>query len=246
MAQVAVIIFLCSIILGTVYGGCGQYKATDGSIYELDALTTTVDYSGTDPSQRDFIYYWNFCKFLSGSGCSTNPPNAYAGQVYQGNCVSLGYQYTVHDGKNGPRNGVQITYTNDHSADKCPGNKNRVVNLVVNCASGIEASLDGIGESGGHGSCIYDITMKSKHGCPTNAPGTIGGLSGGWVFVIIVLVGATVYLLVGILVKWKVMHAEPGPELIPNIDFWRELPGLLKDGCFFVKGKLTGGSYSSL
>ena len=31
-----------------------------------------------------------------------------------------------------------------------------------------------------------------------------------------------------------------GVEAIPNIEFWRSLPGLIKDGCVFSWSKITG------
>lgn len=31
-----------------------------------------------------------------------------------------------------------------------------------------------------------------------------------------------------------------GVEAVPNIAFWRELPGLLKDGCVYTWGKIKG------
>jgi len=31
-----------------------------------------------------------------------------------------------------------------------------------------------------------------------------------------------------------------GKEAIPNYEFWLELPGLVKDGCFFAFEKIKG------
>lgn len=46
-------------------------------------------------------------------------------------------------------------------------------------------------------------------------------------FVTIYLVGFTVYCIAGVIYKWQKMGAT-GKEMIPNIDFWGDLPNLVK------------------
>ncbi|XP_023024128.2 cation-dependent mannose-6-phosphate receptor [Leptinotarsa decemlineata] len=59
------------------------------------------------------------------------------------------------------------------------------------------------------------------------------GLSGGSVFLIILIVLATVYFIGGALISYFIRGAR-GVEIVPNIDFWRNLPGLVKDGAIFL------------
>eukprot|EP01059_Diplonema_ambulator_P035789 TRINITY_DN858_c0_g1_i7.p1 TRINITY_DN858_c0_g1~~TRINITY_DN858_c0_g1_i7.p1 ORF type:complete len:176 (+),score=44.96 TRINITY_DN858_c0_g1_i7:48-575(+) len=75
--------------------------------------------------------------------------------------------------------------------------------------------------------------------------GSSGGMSGGAIFLIILFVGFAVYLAGGIVYMAKV-KGESGINMIPHIEFWKDLPNLMKDGAFFIKNKVTGGGYSSV
>ena len=66
------------------------------------------------------------------------------------------------------------------------------------------------------------------------------GISGGWVFIIILFVSTILYFLAGTVYKAKVKGAA-GVEAVPNIDFWRDLPSLVKDGVSFCVGLVRGG-----
>jgi len=58
------------------------------------------------------------------------------------------------------------------------------------------------------------------------------GLSGGSVFLIIFFCGFFVYFAAGI--GWNAYHGATGVEMIPNVEFWKDLPFLVKDGFMFV------------
>jgi len=236
-----VFVGILSALMEVVEGGCGWYTASDGTRYQLDPLTKSTDYQGIEPGPNQFHYYWNFCSPVKpDTGC---PEGAVAGQSFLGACTSIGYlPASIKDGIDGPKSGVVITYVNNADS-KCGPQRTipRQTQIVLKCDKTQEAALSSISEPG---TCVYELTIRSKHACPWEPP-KVGGIGAGWIFVIIVLVGGVLYLLVGIIVKWQVMHTEPGIELIPNIDFWRDLPNLIKDGFFFVKQKLTFG-YSPL
>ncbi|XP_060522055.1 uncharacterized protein LOC132699400 [Cylas formicarius] len=59
------------------------------------------------------------------------------------------------------------------------------------------------------------------------------GLSIGSIFLILLFVFGAIYLVGGCLIMHFVRGAR-GIEIIPNIDFWRSIPGLVKDGTVFV------------
>jgi len=119
--------------------------------------------------------------------------------------------------------------------------------LTLECGSSLNAQW----KSGTQSSATeYDITLAGACTAPgagtgsgnggtsdgkTGAPGkkNSGGIGGGWIFVIIVLVTTFVYCLGGIIFKSK-RKGTSGTESIPNIDFWRGLPGLVKDGVKFT------------
>ena len=76
--------------------------------------------------------------------------------------------------------------------------------------------------------CTYLIHFKTAYAClEAPPPPGGGGIGGGWVFFIIYTVGFTLYFVIGIIFKSQRMGAT-GVERIPNIDFWRDLPSLVK------------------
>lgn len=65
------------------------------------------------------------------------------------------------------------------------------------------------------------------------------GLSWGSVFLILFFVGAACYLGGGLYYNTKKRDPplEPGVHALPHIEYWRTLPGLVKDGCSFAHRK---------
>ncbi|CAG9863556.1 unnamed protein product [Phyllotreta striolata] len=59
------------------------------------------------------------------------------------------------------------------------------------------------------------------------------GMNGGSVFLLILFIVASVYLIGGALVLYFIRGAR-GAEVIPNVEFWKNLPGLVKDGIIFL------------
>lgn len=66
---------------------------------------------------------------------------------------------------------------------------------------------------------------------------TAGGLSIGSILCIIFFCSTFLYIAIGMGIKYKKYDAR-GVDMIPNIDFWRELPGLMKDGFNFIVSKV--------
>jgi len=83
--------------------------------------------------------------------------------------------------------------------------------------------------------CAYAYMLRTKAAC--GGGGSSGGLSGGWVFIIILCVVIPIYIIGGCVYKKQRVGAT-GMEMCPNIDFWRSLPGLVKDGCKYTWFKL--------
>jgi len=73
--------------------------------------------------------------------------------------------------------------------------------------------------------CLLVQDWRTAVACPGYVAEGGGGL-GGWIFVIIYLVGFTLYFVIGIIYKSQRMGAT-GKEMIPNIDFWKDLPSLV-------------------
>jgi len=81
----------------------------------------------------------------------------------------------------------------------------------------------------------YKFTFDSDRACP----GQGGGLSGGSVLLIIIFSVSAFYLLAGVAYNKFVKH-ENGIDLIPNLEFWKDFPGLVQDGVQFTVVKVKG------
>jgi len=72
------------------------------------------------------------------------------------------------------------------------------------------------------------------------------GLSGGSVFLIIFFVSLFVYFAAG--AGYNYYQGKEGAEIIPQVEFWKDLPFLVKDGAVFsferIRGLVTGGGGS--
>ena len=58
-------------------------------------------------------------------------------------------------------------------------------------------------------------------------------------FIIILCVVIPLYVIIGCIYKSQKLGAT-GMEKCPNVEFWRDLPSLVKDGCAFTVVKLKG------
>jgi len=81
----------------------------------------------------------------------------------------------------------------------------------------------------------YEIICESKFGCSSSTP-SASKLSGGTFFCIFLLIIIVLYIVAGILYNKFRKHQE-GLHLLPNFEFWRIVPGLIKDGALFVRHK---------
>jgi len=83
----------------------------------------------------------------------------------------------------------------------------------------------------------YQVKFHSMHACQKK-PGS-NGLSGGSVLLILLFVFFAVYLIGGVAFN-KFRNEATGIDLVPNLEFWQTFPHLVKEGCLFTYGKVTG------
>jgi len=83
----------------------------------------------------------------------------------------------------------------------------------------------------------YTFTFDSSAGCPT---GRASGMSGGSIFLIILIAVAAAYVVGFVAYNYAVKKTQPGPDLLPHIDFWKSVPGLVQDGVTFTIQKAKG------
>jgi hypothetical protein len=77
--------------------------------------------------------------------------------------------------------------------------------------------------------CCKSLILRPDHYYePIYFPVSVGGI-----LICIAIVGMIMYLVIGAIFK-KVRFGSQGLDLIPNVDFWKELPFLVKDGIIFA------------
>ena len=62
----------------------------------------------------------------------------------------------------------------------------------------------------------------------------------GWMLVSATLIGASLYIAMGLVYSVKVKEMPLDVEAVPNIQFWRQLFGLVKDGITCTMAKISG------
>merc|ERR1712137_1168129 len=79
-----------------------------------------------------------------------------------------------------------------------------------------------------------------------NAPAHEGNFTSGivvnpgWVIIFIVCIFFFVYVAVGMAIKFVKFEAR-GLDIVPNYDFWKDVPALFKEGCIFFIQKVSCG-----
>jgi hypothetical protein len=79
------------------------------------------------------------------------------------------------------------------------------------------------------------MQWESSYGCPTSSFGW------AWTFNVCFLAAVIIYLVGGAYYN-KTTKGMRGLEALPHRDFWRELPGLVKEGTIFFFSKLQAVS----
>ena len=77
----------------------------------------------------------------------------------------------------------------------------------------------------------YFLQLRTLHACINSS--STSGLSAGSVLLLIFFLLLIVYLTAGILVM-KFVKGASGVEMVPNLELWKGLPSLIKDGFVFV------------
>eukprot|EP00483_Globobulimina_turgida_P008962 UN08980 len=91
------------------------------------------------------------------------------------------------------------------------------------------------------GSCRYTIRIETKFACDgvKCELDSSSGLSGGWIFIIILIVGFAVYFIAGYIVMATTVNKAGGfgdfQNNIPQRTFWTTLPSFVFAGCVVTK-----------
>eukprot|EP00455_Lapot_gusevi_P051906 TRINITY_DN783_c0_g1_i1.p1 TRINITY_DN783_c0_g1~~TRINITY_DN783_c0_g1_i1.p1 ORF type:complete len:118 (-),score=32.67 TRINITY_DN783_c0_g1_i1:101-454(-) len=92
-------------------------------------------------------------------------------------------------------------------------------------------------------SCQATVEFSGREACPASAPAPTPspspspspseGLSGGWVFVILLLVFSMTYIIGGC-AYMRIKYGVTGMEAFPNVEFWRSLCDNAAAGCRYM------------
>ena len=156
----------------------------------MDGHTITAQDDGSSGVTHDYTF--TLCGNGAGTCSEGNLGQLMVKQTYQQLCeeISLwndGVTPTYEEGK------FTFVYANGAPCSNQP----RQWQPSFICDSGVNGFSAGtVTESGGIGACVYYVDIRTKYACPgvtCDASDDSSGLSGGWIFIIILLVGFFVY-----------------------------------------------------
>jgi len=234
--------------------GCSD--VVNGVSYDISSLKSTTDLQAQDVNyaSNKYMYYLNPCGIANNNpaGKCTDGKATYC-QVGATSSANLGTCTMPDTGPqpasplwqlidpNRPQLGVKVTYANGDGCNAgggAPPKKTGVINFYCDPNSGRGYANGTVAENP---SCIFTMNIVTSavcHGGGGSGP-PAKGLSGGSVFLIILIVVLFLYIVAGCIYQRKKKGAS-GVESCPNIEFWRGLPVLVKEGFSFTWTKLRG------
>jgi len=208
-----------------------DFRSISNSDAKVQQPNTPIDVS--------YTFQFNPCKPVSLSSSSICPSGSLNCQLNFGTPYKLVANQISLSSMSYDGTTLSVTYT---GGDSCPSySTNRQSTIKFTC----ETST-GTPTYSGEVTCAYTFNWASTAGCPLNSlPGDAGtgggssGLSGGDIFLILFFCIGFLYVVIGMAYNYKFRELR-GAEMVPNVDFWRGLPSLIKDGCVFTWQKITG------
>lgn len=198
---------------------------------------------------RGYDYLVQFDKGLPKTltNCSLSDSNTFGVQVRRdgGGCYRLGsVDLLAFDYDNSTK---QFTVT------ATGGDNGRSMSIKTQCTFGANyASLTETGETGL--TYNFNLNLPSKR-CTSSPPSGGGGggssssTDGGAIALAIFFGVLGGYFLFGAIFLAAV-KGRRGADMVPNLEFWTTLPGLVKDGTYFcvskVRGTASRGNYSEI
>jgi len=245
-----VFVVLAALVSAVAVRAQANCQSPDG-VYDLSGIAG-ADISSSDSSYK---YTAQVCAPVTTKPTGCTAPT---GSVYQAPATGTGscHMLSNWDGSakwtpisaTDPSAGVTVQLNNGENCGSLP----RQVIFSFPCGTGTGTTFSVT--ASGPNNCNYLLAFTNSYGCPGSSGGGgggKGGLSGGSIFLIIFFVGFFVYVLAGCIYKRTKMGTS-GMEACPNIDFWRDLPALIRDGFRFTWAKLRGccgagdGTYEGL
>jgi len=235
-------------------------KACKGTVgttaYDLTKLANAFATDQICVDQGGNTYYYLPCKVLTTQDCMQAEPTPGACQqdtrrppLYH-DLGSINTAVFAQREGQGEDKGFLLTYTG--------GEDDRQVDIEFICDTSAGNGQLVCGNPAENPGKHYHLKWTTAHACPSTGDGGDGdgsdgggdggkkkdkddgpAISGGWIFIII-LSGLTVLYFVGGAIYNKFVQHKEGIEIIPNVEFWMSLPGLVKDGFLFTYRKIAG------
>lgn len=276
IASFVVLLLICSSwLVGIDAAVCST--TINGNTYDLSRLTkigTSIDYSASSSNGDKFFI--NFCAKVTTPGMCPSITSAVCGNFStgQGSAGALSAQSWA---KLPTGTGVALTYG---QGSLCPGSTTQKRTTTINVVCNRNADPGTFGQVTEGSNCQYTVEFQSVYGCPTSSPppppppgppgppgpppppppppdcsgsssgsGCEEGGGKGIYFIIAVIVVTVVYFGGGSAIRKFAMHKE-GSDIIPQVDFWKDLPFLVKDGIVYsvskIFAKIRGGEHEPL
>ncbi|XP_055700282.1 uncharacterized protein LOC129799977 [Phlebotomus papatasi] len=217
------------------------YLCADNPCHHILANTDVVDMT-TLKSQKFVAYAPNQTYVFSICEDSTKFPSDKFVEDNNPCIKDGGYSLCLYNSTS-PKDSLKLAKTSewkwsesegDHLALTASFNKSQL-RIQLSCLSSVHESTYFMAcpAANQSGATVLEFHLFSPLACPQKVTHS-DGLSTGSVLMIILLVAFLTYLTIGIVVNLFVLGAR-GAEVIPNIQFWRSLPGLVMDGARFLQ-----------
>jgi hypothetical protein len=226
--------------------------------FNYNKLSRTSNfYTGYETPTRNYMYIMNPCGVVTNiTQCNQN--NATLCQVDQ---ITGGFVANVASWQkagtpdavwsimnpNNPALGAQMKFVNGDVCYIFGVQRQRTAYMQFVCGPQNSSVPNAFNVTEDDSTCTFVTLLQSPSACSGSSGGGGGGdsdeLSGGSIFIIILVVVIPVYIIVGCIYKWRV-NGTSGIESCPNIEFWRDLPHLVKDGFSYTMSGCKKGSDS--
>eukprot|EP01107_Rhizomastix_libera_P006371 TRINITY_DN20494_c0_g1_i1.p2 TRINITY_DN20494_c0_g1~~TRINITY_DN20494_c0_g1_i1.p2 ORF type:complete len:240 (-),score=62.66 TRINITY_DN20494_c0_g1_i1:832-1551(-) len=211
----------------------------NGWKYDFSRISSTdITYDDENNSES---YYIRLCDKVEGISCN-------GGSVcvqFKNMKTSKGKLTTAattggEDGK-----GLKVSYS---QGDECSDGKKWSSQVTLVCDQSVLGNGEVTNAVNDFGTCLTTVTMKSKYACANKSSKSASakkGLSTGSVILIIFFSCVAVYIVAGCVFNYK-KNDKRGIEMVPNIDFWKDIPSLVVDGFLFAKNGFKKDNFSKL
>jgi len=216
-----------------------EFTASDGTYYDLRPLQAQDPLEYYWATDSTFMYYLNFCKpLVTGDGCTDDAGVICAYDDDSGQYVDAISRAIAPDSTwseiafGGEKHGISLTSKNGYFRE--PG-RIATTRIDILCDAALNYTSRLMSMHPDYTEQVFTFGVASPLACASSktAPGRI---SGGSIFVIILLTGLILYVLGGVFYNC-VVNGKQGTDSLPHKAFWLSFFGLAADGWRYTSSK---------